>query len=133
MFYTTIRQHLTRSLSNVDLNIFLDFQDVEVSGDKDDSRSLHITIHKPATSSHARPIPLLSAKFVFDDHIRCMAAKQRLTKGRLRARQRKMQMIARLLELPSAMVDTMYQPQAAAYPLPGYRANNQSFPGMLDK
>ena len=87
-------------------------QDVEVTGDKEDSRSLHITIHKPSTNMHARPIPLLSARFLFDDHIRCMAAKQRLTKGRLKARQRKMQMIARLLELPTHIVESMYQPVA---------------------
>ncbi|ELU12250.1 hypothetical protein CAPTEDRAFT_114708 [Capitella teleta] len=85
-------------------------QDVEVTGDKEDSRSLHVTIHKPASTVHSRPLPLLAAKFLFDDHIRCMAAKQRLTKGRLKARQRKMQMIARLLELPGHIVDSMYQP-----------------------
>lgn len=62
-------------------------QDVEVTGDKDDSRCLHINIHKPAASHLAKPIPLLTAKFIFDDHIRCMAAKQRLTKGRTKARQ----------------------------------------------
>ena len=45
-------------------------------------------------------MPLLSATFTFDDHIRCMAAKQRLTKGRIKARQRKMHQIANLLELP---------------------------------
>jgi len=38
-----------------------------------------------------------------------MAARQRLTKGRLKARQRKMQMIAKLLELPANIVDSMYQ------------------------
>jgi protein CLEC16A len=76
-------------------------QDVEVSGDKDDSRSLHITIHKPS-SNHVRSSPLLAARFIFDDHIRCMAAKQRLTKGRMKARQQKMNMIERLLDLPSA-------------------------------
>ena len=52
-----------------------------MAGDKDDSRSLHITIHKPSMNAHAKPLPLLSARFIFDDHIRCMAAKQRLTKG----------------------------------------------------
>ena len=52
-------------------------QDIEVVGDKDDSRCLHITIHKPSTNSSGNRIPLLSAKFIFDDHIRCMAAKQR--------------------------------------------------------
>ncbi|XP_042224215.1 protein CLEC16A homolog isoform X3 [Homarus americanus] len=79
-------------------------QDLEVNGDKDDSRVLHLTIHRPSASSGAtgRPTtPLLAAKFIFDDHIRCMAAKQRLTKGRIKARQRKLHQIARLLELPS--------------------------------
>lgn len=52
-------------------------QDIEVAGDKDDSRCLHITIHKPLSSGVSNRIPLLSAKFIFDDHIRCMAAKQR--------------------------------------------------------
>ncbi|XP_071535234.1 protein CLEC16A homolog isoform X2 [Panulirus ornatus] len=78
-------------------------QDLEVTGDKDDSRVLHLTIHRPSASSGAtgRPTtPLLSAKFIFDDHIRCMAAKQRLMKGRMKARQRKLHQIARLLELP---------------------------------
>nr|XP_053648801.1 protein CLEC16A homolog isoform X2 [Cherax quadricarinatus] len=78
-------------------------QDLEVNGDKDDSRVLHLTIHRPSASSGVtgRPTtPLLAAKFIFDDHIRCMAAKQRLTKGRMKARQRKLHQIARLLELP---------------------------------
>ena len=72
-------------------------QDVEVSADKDDSRSLQITIRQSAQNSVRRV--QLNAKFIFDDHIRCMAAKQRLTKGRIRARQRKMHQIARLIEL----------------------------------
>jgi len=76
-------------------------QDLEVVSDKDDSRCVHVTVHKPsAGTSKGTPTPLLSATFTFDDHIRCMAAKQRLTKGRIKARQRKMHMIARLLELP---------------------------------
>nr|CAD7198519.1 unnamed protein product [Timema douglasi] len=75
--------------------------DIEVTGDKDDSRCLHITIHRPLSSSAANRVPLLSAKFIFDDHIRCMAANQRLSKGRIKARQKKMHMIARLLDLPS--------------------------------
>jgi len=53
-------------------------QDIEVTGDKDDSRCLHITIHRPLSSgSFTNRVPLLSACFIFDDHIRCMAAKQR--------------------------------------------------------
>lgn len=54
-------------------------QDVEVTSDKDDSRCLHITIHR-AGSRTVNRTPILAAKFLFDDHIRCMAAKQRLTK-----------------------------------------------------
>lgn len=76
-------------------------QDIEVTGDKDDSRCLHITIHRPSSIAAGNiRSPLLAAKFVFDDHIRCMAAKQRLSKGRHKARQRKLHQIARLLELP---------------------------------
>ena len=85
-------------------------QDLEVVTDKEDSRCLHVTVHSPRSSSTAsggllshsasRSAPLLSATFTFDDHIRCMAAKQRLTKGRVKARQRKMHQIAKLLELP---------------------------------
>ncbi|XP_018570091.1 protein CLEC16A homolog isoform X3 [Anoplophora glabripennis] len=75
-------------------------QDIEVTGDKDDSRCLHITIHRPISGATTNRVPLLNAKFIFDDNIRCMAAKQRLTKGRIKARQKKMQHIARLLEIP---------------------------------
>lgn len=68
-----------------------------MTGDKDDSRCLHITIHRGGATTNRTPI--LSAKFIFDDHIRCMAAKQRLTKGRTKARQKKMNQIAQLLEI----------------------------------
>lgn len=75
-------------------------QDVEVVGDKDDSRSLHLTIHRGGGGANRSPV--LSAKFIFDDHIRCMAAKQRLTKGRTKARQKKMMKLAQLLEIQNA-------------------------------
>lgn len=77
-------------------------QDIEVIGDKDDSRSLHITVHRGGATHHRAP--LLSAKFVFDDHIRCMAAKQRLTKGRSKARQKKMFQIAQMIEMPGPVM-----------------------------
>lgn len=94
-------------------------QDVEVMGDKDDSRSLHINIHKPATSQHTRPMSLLSARFLFDDHIRCMAAKQRLSKGRLKARQSKMLMIERLLDIPSDSSSRSHTPVSKSKAYPG--------------
>lgn len=77
-------------------------QDIEVIGDKDDSRSLHITVHRGGATHHRAP--LLSAKFLFDDHIRCMAAKQRLTKGRSKARQKKMFQIAQMIEMPGPVM-----------------------------
>lgn len=72
-------------------------QDVEVSCDSD-SRSLNITI-RDRTADNRQKRVALAAKFIFDDHIRCLAAKQRLTKGRIKARQRKMHQIAKLIEL----------------------------------
>lgn len=82
-------------------------QDTEVTGDKDDSRCLQIVVHNTLKASsfsssgspaHRHQLAQLAARFVFDDHIRCMAAKQRLTKGRTKARQRKMHLIASLLD-----------------------------------
>ncbi|XP_045497354.1 protein CLEC16A homolog isoform X3 [Colias croceus] len=84
-------------------------QDLEITGDKDDPRCLHLTIHKPrvgATGVSPRTV-LLRAKFKFDDHIRSMAAKQRLTKGRTKSRQKKMQQIGRLLEVSGISAPTM--------------------------
>lgn len=79
-------------------------QDVEVLGDKDDSRCLHITVHRGG-ATHNRT-PLISAKFLFDDHIRCMAAKQRLTKGRSKARQKKMYKIAQMIKMSGQAIDS---------------------------
>lgn len=81
-------------------------QDVEVVGDKDDSRCLHLTVHRGGAMTNANRAPILSAKFIFDDHIRCMAAKQRLTKGRTKARQKKMYQIAQLLAIPGQMTES---------------------------
>ena len=42
-----------------------------MNSDKEDSRSLHVTVHKPTIgSTGGAPTPLLSAAFTFDDHIR---------------------------------------------------------------
>ncbi|XP_050683569.1 protein CLEC16A homolog [Leptidea sinapis] len=86
-------------------------QDLEIAGDKEDPRCLHLTIHKPrvgGVSAGARSV-LLRAKFKFDDHIRSMAAKQRLTKGRTKARQKKMQQIGRLLEVSGISAPSIVQ------------------------
>ena len=82
-------------------------------------------------NAHTRPLPLLSARFVFDDHIRCMAAKQRLTKGRLKARQRKMQMIAHLLDLPASLIDVANSPQPSHTTVRSKSVLASGIPGML--
>ncbi|XP_031560161.1 protein CLEC16A-like, partial [Actinia tenebrosa] len=79
-------------------------QDVETAPDKEDSRSLFITIHQPFTArslAKVRSRPILSAKFIFDDYIRCMSAKQRLQRRRTMLKQNKLHNIAQLLELPA--------------------------------
>ncbi len=109
-------------------------QDIELTGDKDDSRALHIVVNQAGCKSKPNAQPLLTAKFVFDDHIRCMAAKQRLTKvrmtlfslfqlmyfviqGRQKARQCKLDMIADILEVPkkAATADATAASSPAAF------------------
>ncbi|KAI5698510.1 hypothetical protein M8J75_007909 [Diaphorina citri] len=94
-------------------------QDIEVTGDKDDSKCLHVTIQKTNAG------PLTQAKFIFDDHIRCMAAKQRLNRGRTQARLAKMQQIAKLLDLPSSVQPC---PSPPLYTLRGFY-----FASLLDR
>lgn len=77
---------------------------METAPDKEDSRSLFITIHQPSSArslTKVRSRPILSAKFIFDDYIRCMSAKQRLQRRRAMLRQHKLHCIAQLLELPA--------------------------------
>ncbi|XP_021946535.1 protein CLEC16A homolog [Folsomia candida] len=76
-------------------------QDLDVQSDPSDTRCLHITVKSsPVLKKHSTLVikqPILSAKFIFDDHIRCMAARQRLIKGRHRAREKKLTLISRAL------------------------------------
>ncbi|KAH8295228.1 hypothetical protein KR018_008873 [Drosophila ironensis] len=99
-------------------------QDVEVQGDKDDSRCLHITVHRGGVTQNRTP--LLSAKFLFDDHIRSMAAKQRLTKGRSKARQKKMYQIAQLIEIPGQMDSPVFAVGGTIAPSAGSGSANSS-------
>lgn len=84
---------------------------MEATPDKDDSRSLHIVIQQPFTrrsKSGFNPLPVLTAKFVFDDYIRCMSARQRLQKRCDALRRRKMSNIGTLLELPALASPSNY-------------------------
>ncbi|XP_075021076.1 protein CLEC16A isoform X4 [Calonectris borealis] len=111
-------------------------QDMQVTGVEDDSRALNIIIHKPASSPHSKPFPILQATFIFSDHIRCIIAKQRLAKGRIQARRMKMQRIAALLDLPvqpstEVVLGFGHSSAAAAQHLP-FRFYDQSRRGSSD-
>ncbi|CAI5446636.1 unnamed protein product [Caenorhabditis angaria] len=71
-------------------------QDTTINGDSSDSRALHVVVEGQPSRLKKRQA-VLTAKFIFDDHIRCMAAKQRLTKGRQTARELKLQAIRDVL------------------------------------
>ncbi|XP_053550241.1 protein CLEC16A [Bombina bombina] len=110
-------------------------QDMQVTGVEDDSRALNITIHKPASSPHSKPSPILQATFIFSDHIRCIIAKQRLAKGRIQARRMKMQRISALLDLPvqpSTEVMGFAQTSATAAPHLPFRFYEQSRRSISD-
>ncbi|VEL35962.1 unnamed protein product [Protopolystoma xenopodis] len=58
-------------------------------------------------------VPLLCAKFMFEDHIRCMAANKQLIRGRENVRRRKLAKIARLLDFPDDVVHDIYPEEFA--------------------
>ncbi|XP_069066266.1 protein CLEC16A isoform X2 [Pleurodeles waltl] len=111
-------------------------QDMQVTGVEDDSRALNIIIHKPASSPHSKPFPILQARFIFSDHIRCIIAKQRLAKGRIQARRMKMQRISALLDLPvqpsTEVMGFGQSCSSSAQHLP-FRFYDQSRRGMSDQ
>jgi protein CLEC16A len=77
---------------------FISFlQDVDVATDPANSCALFITVHSHAGQSRR---PALSAKFQFEDHIRCVAARQCLQRNRENLRLAKMTRVAKLLHLP---------------------------------
>ncbi|OZC11612.1 hypothetical protein X798_01473 [Onchocerca flexuosa] len=55
-------------------------QNTQLTSDLENSRALHIIVNDANNRSKANDTVYFNAKFLFDDHIRCMAAKQRLTK-----------------------------------------------------
>lgn len=98
-------------MTDIPLYFMFFLKDVEATPDKDDSRSLHIVIQQPFTrrsKSGFNPLPVLTAKFIFDDYIRCMSARQRLQKRCDALRHRKMTNIATLLELPALASPSNY-------------------------
>lgn len=113
-------------------------QDIEINCDEGDARSLIANIRKSANVSHtpwsSSSLSLsssksnLTLKFIFDDHIRCMAAKQRLSKGRLKARQRRIRQIARLIDVQNLTSSTQSKKltNSPHQPLSRSKAHKQS-------
>lgn len=73
------------------------FQDVDVTTDPANSCALFLTVHSHIGTSKR---PALSAKFQFEDHIRCVAARQCLQRNKENLRLAKMTRVAKLLHLP---------------------------------
>jgi hypothetical protein len=82
--------------------------------------------------SQENPKPLLSARLIFDDHIRCMAAKQRLNRGRKRSRTFKLGLIAELLGMRLPQSLQLEAQSSPVSPLLGVRTRG-STPGSVQK
>ena len=74
-------------------------QDVDIATDPADNCALYIIAHH-RTKSQVRRRPALSARFLFIDHIRCLATKQNLIRHKESLRHTKMALIANMLVLP---------------------------------
>lgn len=84
-------------LGDYNVHVLAFMQDVDVATDPANSCALFITVHSHAGTSRR---PALSARFQFEDHIRCVAARQCLQRNRENLRLAKMTRVAKLLHLP---------------------------------
>ncbi|KRX22841.1 Protein CLEC16A [Trichinella nelsoni] len=73
-------------------------QSCEVRTEKD-NRALLLMVHSAKSRLNTKKSPPFAAKLLFDDHIRCMAAKQRLTKGCSQSRKYRLVTICDLLHV----------------------------------
>ncbi len=95
-------------------------QDVDITADPATSFSLFVTIHSRASKQKK---PALSGRFQFEDHIRCIAAKQVIQRSRDKLRGAKMTRIAKMLHIPIS--DS--HPSSLTIPGPsGHQYNPQS-------
>ena len=87
-----------------------------MSTDPANSCALFITVHSRAGASKR---PALSAKFQFEDHIRCVAARQCLHRNRENLRLAKMTRVAKLLHLPvpDSASDSRHVPAVVSVPV----------------
>ncbi|CAH8666267.1 unnamed protein product [Dicrocoelium dendriticum] len=117
-------------------------QDMDATCDPADSRCLHVTINAPvyptkssgpslSSSKATQGIkgsgakPLLAARFLFEDHIRCMTARQMLLRGRECARQAKLRKIAVLIDFSAQFLHENFT-------FPGSTAAESSASCVLD-
>ncbi|VVC45429.1 Uncharacterised protein family FPL [Cinara cedri] len=77
-------------------------QDTEVTKIDNETKTLHIIMH------NSKYKMTNTVKLMFDDHIRCNAARQKLLNGRIKARRKQLNQIANLLEMNSC--ETNYAP-----------------------
>ncbi|XP_050058628.1 protein CLEC16A homolog isoform X2 [Aphis gossypii] len=76
--------------------------DAEVTKIDNETKTLHITMHDTKYKITN------TVKLIFDDHIRCNAARQKLLNGRIKARRKQLNQIASLLEMTNC--ETNYAP-----------------------
>lgn len=107
-------------------------QDTTINGDSADSKVLHVVVEGQPSRLKKRH-PVLTAKLVFDDHIRCMAAKQRLTKGRQTARGLKLQAICTALGVPRIDPSTQITSSSSSPRMNPFRIVKGCAPGSVRK
>lgn len=86
-----------------------------MSNDPANSCALYITVHSHASTNKK---PALSARFQFEDHIRCVAARQCLQRNKENLRLAKMTRVAKLLHLPipDPTADSLHPPPSSDQP-----------------
>ncbi|KFD57760.1 hypothetical protein M513_01430, partial [Trichuris suis] len=96
-----------------------------------DNRTLQLIVHTATSKLDETKSPTFSAKLMFNDHIRCLAARQRLVKGCQQNRKFRLLTICRLLELPCPSSSGRPTPARLVSVTSGKLA--QSLPGLVIK
>uniref|UniRef100_A0A5S6QMS8 FPL domain-containing protein n=1 Tax=Trichuris muris TaxID=70415 RepID=A0A5S6QMS8_TRIMR len=96
-----------------------------------DNRTLQLIVHTVISKLDGTKTPTFSAKLMFNDHIRCLAARQRLVKGCGQNRKIRLSTVCRLLELPCPSNDGRSSPARLVNVPAGKVA--QSLPGLVVK
>ncbi|CDW57006.1 ATP bind 1 and RrnaAD and FPL and C2 domain conta ining protein [Trichuris trichiura] len=98
-----------------------------------DNRTLQLIVHTATSKLDETKSPTFSAKLMFNDHIRCLAARQRLVKGCQQNRKFRLLTICRLLELPCPSSSNGRATPAARLVTVSSGKLAQSLPGLVIK